>query len=125
MRGNIDTERIIRTSGGRKFHPRLARKWAWRVALSAGRIGNPEFISTRALSARGNGGHGTESGWVPREGGVVAAGTGIRAIGSSFGDIFFAKLVNGILPVIVDKQTAENLAAEIEATQGAGKVGRS
>ena len=50
---------------------------------------------------------------------------GIRAvIGSSFGDIFFANCFqNGILPVIVDKQTAENLAAEIEATQGAGKVG--
>ena len=50
---------------------------------------------------------------------------GIRAvIGSSFGDIFFANCFqNGILPIVVDKQTVDGLAAEIEATQGAGTIG--
>ena len=49
---------------------------------------------------------------------------GIRAvIGSSFGDIFFANCFqNGILPIVVDKQIVDGLAAEIEATQGAGRV---
>jgi 3-isopropylmalate/(R)-2-methylmalate dehydratase small subunit len=50
---------------------------------------------------------------------------GIRAvIGSSFGDIFFANCFqNGILPIIVDKAIVDGLAAEIELTQGAGRVG--
>ncbi len=49
---------------------------------------------------------------------------GIRAVvGSSFGDIFFANCFqNGILPIIVDKATVDGLAAEIELTQGAGRV---
>ena len=49
---------------------------------------------------------------------------GIRAIiGSGFGDIFFANCFqNGILPVVVDKAIVDDLAAEIEATQGAGRV---
>src|ERR1700750_917207 len=50
---------------------------------------------------------------------------GIRAIiGSGFGDIFFANCFqNGILPVILDKEIVDQLAAEIEATQGAGRGG--
>ena len=50
---------------------------------------------------------------------------GIRAvIGSSFGDIFFANCFqNGILPIVVDKPIVDGLAAEIEATQGAGRIG--
>src|SRR6202007_1198571 len=50
---------------------------------------------------------------------------GIRAIiGSGFGDIFFANCFqNGILPVVVSKDVADSFAAEIEATQGAGRVG--
>src|SRR3954462_14106372 len=49
---------------------------------------------------------------------------GIRAvIGSGFGDIFFANCFqNGILPVVVDKKIIDGLAAEIEATQGAGRI---
>src|ERR1700678_3142993 len=50
---------------------------------------------------------------------------GIRAIiGSGFGDIFFANCFqNGILPIIVDKEIVDGLAAEVEHTQGAGRIG--
>jgi len=50
---------------------------------------------------------------------------GIRAvIGSSFGDIFFANCFqNGILPIVVDKKIVDGLAAEVENTQGAGRIG--
>jgi 3-isopropylmalate/(R)-2-methylmalate dehydratase small subunit len=49
---------------------------------------------------------------------------GIRAIiGSGFGDIFSANCFqNGILPIVVDKEIVDSLAADIEATQGAGQV---
>jgi 3-isopropylmalate/(R)-2-methylmalate dehydratase small subunit len=50
---------------------------------------------------------------------------GIRAIiGSGFGDIFFANCFqNGILPIVVDKEIVDGLAAEVESTQGAGHIG--
>jgi 3-isopropylmalate/(R)-2-methylmalate dehydratase small subunit len=45
-------------------------------------------------------------------------------IGSGFGDIFFANCFqNGILPIIVDKEIVDGLAAEVELTQGAGRIG--
>jgi len=49
---------------------------------------------------------------------------GIRAIiGSSFGDIFFANCFqNGILPIVIDKAIVDGLAAEVEHSQGAGRV---
>ena len=49
---------------------------------------------------------------------------GIRAvIGSGFGDIFFANCFqNGILPIVVDKEIVDSLAAEVEHTQGAGRI---
>jgi 3-isopropylmalate/(R)-2-methylmalate dehydratase small subunit len=49
---------------------------------------------------------------------------GIRAIiGSGFGDIFFSNCFqNGILPIVVDKEMVDSLAADLEATQGAGRV---
>jgi len=50
---------------------------------------------------------------------------GIRAvIGSGFGDIFFANCFqNGILPIVVDKEIVDGLAAEVEHSQGAGRIG--
>jgi 3-isopropylmalate/(R)-2-methylmalate dehydratase small subunit len=50
---------------------------------------------------------------------------GIRAvIGSGFGDIFFANCFqNGILPIMVEKEIVDGLAAEVESTQGAGRIG--
>jgi 3-isopropylmalate/(R)-2-methylmalate dehydratase small subunit len=49
---------------------------------------------------------------------------GIRAIiGSGFGDIFFANCFqNGILPIVVDSKIVDGLAAEVELSQGAGRI---
>jgi 3-isopropylmalate/(R)-2-methylmalate dehydratase small subunit len=49
---------------------------------------------------------------------------GIRCvIGSSFGDIFFNNCFqNGLLPVVLDRQTVESLAREVETSQGAGRI---
>ena len=44
-------------------------------------------------------------------------------IGSGFGDIFFANCFqNGILPIIVDKEIVDSLAADVQQTQGAGRI---
>ena len=129
MRGNIDTDVIIRIERlvGNSVRGTLG-KWAFGALryLPDG-SDNPEFILNREpyrqseiLVTGPNFGCGSS-----REGAVWSLQElGIRAvIGSSFGDIFFANCFqNGILPIVVDKQIAENLAAEIEATQGAGKV---
>jgi 3-isopropylmalate/(R)-2-methylmalate dehydratase small subunit len=129
MRGNIDTDVIIRIERlvGNSIRGTLG-KWAFGALryLPDGSE-NPEFILNREpyrqaeiLVTGSNFGCGSS-----REGAVWSLQElGIRAvIGSSFGDIFFANCFqNGILPIVVDKQTADNLAAEIEATQGAGKV---
>jgi len=129
MRGNIDTDVIIRIERlvGNSVRGTLG-KWAFGALryLPDG-SDNPEFILNREpyrqaeiLVTGPNFGCGSS-----REGAVWSLQElGIRAvIGSSFGDIFFANCFqNGILPIVVDKQTADNLSAEIEATQGAGKV---
>jgi 3-isopropylmalate/(R)-2-methylmalate dehydratase small subunit len=129
MRGNIDTDVIIRIERlvGNSVRGTLG-KWAFGALryLPDG-SDNPEFILNREpyrqaeiLVTGPNFGCGSS-----REGAVWSLQElGIRAvIGSSFGDIFFANCFqNGILPIVVDKHTADNLATEIEATQGAGKV---
>ncbi|HKU05482.1 MAG TPA: 3-isopropylmalate dehydratase small subunit [Bradyrhizobium sp.] len=129
MRANIDTDVIIRIERlvGNSVRGSLG-KWAFGALryLPDGSE-NPEFILNREpyreaeiLVTGPNFGCGSS-----REGAVWSLQElGIRAvIGSSFGDIFFANCFqNGILPVIVDKKTVDSLAAEIEATQGAGKV---
>jgi 3-isopropylmalate/(R)-2-methylmalate dehydratase small subunit len=129
MRSNIDTDVIIRIERlvGNSSRGTL-RKWAFGALryLPDGSE-NPEFILNREPYRRAeilvtgpNFGCGSS-----REGAVWALQEmGIRAlIGSSFGDIFFANCFqNGILPVVVDKQVVDGLAAEIEASQGAGKI---
>ena len=129
LRANIDTDVIIRIERlvGNSARGSLG-KWAFGALryLPDGSE-NPEFILNREpyrqaeiLVTGPNFGCGSS-----REGAVWSLQEhGIRAvIGSSFGDIFFANCFqNGILPIIVDKRTVDNLAAEIEATQGAGKV---
>ena len=130
MRGNIDTDVIIRIERlvGNSIRGTLG-KWAFGALryLPDGSE-NPEFILNREpyrqaeiLVTGPNFGCGSS-----REGAVWSLQElGIRAvIGSSFGDIFFANCFqNGILPIIVDKATVDSLAAEIEASQGAGRVG--
>jgi 3-isopropylmalate/(R)-2-methylmalate dehydratase small subunit len=129
MRGNIDTDVIIRIERlvGNSVRGSLGR-WAFgSLRYLPDGSENPEFILNREpyrqaeiLVTGPNFGCGSS-----REGAVWSLGEfGIRAIiGSGFGDIFFANCFqNGILPVVVDKEIVESLAADIEATQGAGKV---
>lgn len=130
MRENIDTDVVIRIERlvGNGIRGTLG-KWAFGSLryLPDGRE-NPDFILNREpyrhaeiLVTGPNFGCGSS-----REGAVWALQEqGIRAIiGSSFGDIFFANCFqNGILPVAVDKTIVETIAAEIAATQGAGRVG--
>ena len=129
MRANIDTDVIIRIERlvGNSVRGTLG-KWAFGSLryLPDGRE-NPDFVLNREpyrqaeiLVTGPNFGCGSS-----REGAVWSLQElGIRAvIGSGFGDIFFANCFqNGILPVVVDKATVDALAADIEATQGAGKV---
>jgi 3-isopropylmalate/(R)-2-methylmalate dehydratase small subunit len=129
MRGNIDTDVIIRIERlvGNSIRGTLG-KWAFGALryLPDGSE-NPEFIlnrepyrSAEILITGPNFGCGSS-----REGAVWSLQEmGIRAvIGSSFGDIFFANCFqNGILPVVVDKEIVDGLAAEVQQTQGAGRI---
>jgi 3-isopropylmalate/(R)-2-methylmalate dehydratase small subunit len=129
MRGNIDTDVIIRIERlvGNSIRGTLG-KWAFgSLRYLPDGSENPEFILNREpyrqaeiLVTGPNFGCGSS-----REGAVWSLREmGIRAIiGSSFGDIFFANCFqNGILPIVVDKEIVDELAAGIEATQGAGRV---
>jgi 3-isopropylmalate/(R)-2-methylmalate dehydratase small subunit len=129
MRSNIDTDVIIRIERlvGNSVRGTLG-KWAFGALryLPDGSE-NPEFILNREpyrqaeiLVTGPNFGCGSS-----REGAVWSLQEmGIRAvIGSGFGDIFFANCFqNGILPIVVDKEIVDGLAAEIEITQGAGRI---
>ena len=129
MRSNIDTDVIIRIERlvGNSIRGTLG-KWAFGSLryLSDGSE-NPEFVLNREpyrqaeiLITGPNFGCGSS-----REGAVWSLREmGIRAvIGSGFGDIFFANCFqNGILPVVIDKEIVDGLAAEVEHTQGAGRV---
>jgi 3-isopropylmalate/(R)-2-methylmalate dehydratase small subunit len=129
MRGNIDTDVIIRIERlvGNSIRGTLG-KWAFGALryLPDGSE-NPEFILNREpyrqaeiLITGPNFGCGSS-----REGAVWSLQEmGIRAvIGSSFGDIFFANCFqNGILPVVVDKEIVDSLAADVQQTRGAGRI---
>ena len=130
MRSNIDTDVIIRIERlvGNSVRGTLG-KWAFgSLRYRPDGSENPEFILNRepyrkaeVLVTGPNFGCGSS-----REGAVWSLQElGIRAlVGSSFGDIFFANCFqNGILPIVVDKAIVDGLAAEIEATQGAGRIG--
>jgi 3-isopropylmalate/(R)-2-methylmalate dehydratase small subunit len=129
MRGNIDTDVIIRIERlvGNSVRGTLG-KWAFgSLRYLPDGSENPDFILNREpyrqaeiLVTGPNFGCGSS-----REGAVWSLQElGIRAIiGSGFGDIFYANCFqNGILPVVVDKAVVDSLAAEIQATQGAGRV---
>jgi 3-isopropylmalate/(R)-2-methylmalate dehydratase small subunit len=129
MRSNIDTDVIIRIERlvGNSIRGTLG-KWAFgSLRYLPDGSENPAFILNREpyrqaeiLVTGPNFGCGSS-----REGAVWSLQeAGIRAIiGSGFGDIFFANCFqNGILPIIVDKEIVDSLAADVEATQGAGKI---
>jgi len=130
MRGNIDTDVIIRIERlvGNSIRGTLG-KWAFgSLRYLPNGAENPDFILNRepyrnaeVLITGPNFGCGSS-----REGAVWSLQEmGIRAIiGSGFGDIFFANCFqNGILPIMVDKQIVDGLAMEVEHSQGAGRVG--
>jgi 3-isopropylmalate/(R)-2-methylmalate dehydratase small subunit len=130
MRTNIDTDVIIRIERlvGNSVRGTLG-KWAFgSLRYLPDGAENPEFILNREpyrqaeiLVTGPNFGCGSS-----REGAVWALQEmGVRAvIGSGFGDIFFANCFqNGILPIILDKDIVDGLAAEVEHTQGAGRIG--
>jgi len=129
MRSNIDTDVIIRIERlvGNNIRGTLG-KWSFgSLRYLPDGSENPAFILNREpyrqaeiLVTGPNFGCGSS-----REGAVWSLQEmGIRAIiGSGFGDIFFANCFqNGILPIIVDKEIVDSLAAEIETTQGAGRI---
>jgi 3-isopropylmalate/(R)-2-methylmalate dehydratase small subunit len=130
MRSNVDTDVIIRIERlvGNNIRGTLG-KWAFgSLRYLPDGSENPEFILNREpyrqaeiLVTGPNFGCGSS-----REGAVWSLQEiGIRAIiGSSFGDIFFANCFqNGILPIIVDKEVVDGLVAEVQHTQGAGRIG--
>ena len=130
MRTNIDTDVIIRIERlvGNSVRGSLG-KWAFgSLRYLPDGSENPEFILNREpyrqaeiLVTGPNFGCGSS-----REGAVWALQEmGIRVVvGSGFGDIFFANCFqNGILPIVVDKKIVDGLAAEVENTQGAGRIG--
>jgi 3-isopropylmalate/(R)-2-methylmalate dehydratase small subunit len=130
MRTNIDTDVIIRIERllGNSVRGTLG-KWAFgSLRYLPDGSENPEFILNREpyrqaeiLVTGPNFGCGSS-----REGAVWALQEmGIRAvIGSGFGDIFFANCFqNGILPIVIDKDIVDGLAAEVEHSQGAGRIG--
>jgi 3-isopropylmalate/(R)-2-methylmalate dehydratase small subunit len=129
LRSNIDTDVIIRIERlvGNSVRGTLG-KWAFgSLRYLPDGSENPAFILNREpyrqaeiLVTGPNFGCGSS-----REGAVWSLQEmGVRAIiGSGFGDIFFANCFqNGILPIVVEKAIVDSLAAEIEATQGAGRV---
>ena len=130
MRGNIDTDVIIRIERlvGNSIRGTLG-KWAFgSLRYLPDGSENPAFILNRepyrnaeVLITGPNFGCGSS-----REGAVWSLQEmGIRdIIGSGFGDIFFANCFqNGILPIMVDKPIVDGLAMEVEHSQGAGRIG--
>src|SRR6202161_912936 len=130
MRSNIDTDIIIRIERlvGNSVRGTLG-KWAFgSLRYLPDGSENPEFILNREpyreaeiLVTGPNFGCGSSregAGWALQERGIRAV------IGSGFGDIFFANCVQyGLLRIVVDKKIVDSLAAEVEETQGAGKIG--
>ena len=129
MRANIDTDVVIRINRmlGNNIRGTLG-KWAFEALryLPDG-TENPDFILNREpyrhakiLITGPNFGCGSS-----REPAVWSLQEfGIRAIiGSSFGDIFFANCFqNAILPMVLDKGLVDELAADVELSQGAGTL---
>src|SRR3954454_12614031 len=129
MRTNVDTDVIISINRmiGNSVRGSLG-KWAFGALryLPDGSE-NPEFILNRPpyrgaeiLLTGPNFGCGSSreaAVWALQEMGISAV------VGSSFGDIFFNNCFqNGVLPVVLDEAVVRSLAAEVEASQGAGRV---
>jgi 3-isopropylmalate/(R)-2-methylmalate dehydratase small subunit len=129
LRENIDTDVIIPISRlvGNSVRGTLGQWCFTPLRYKPDGSENPEFVLNREpyrgaqiLLTGVNFGCGSS-----REGAVWALHEmGVRCvIGSSFGDIFFNNCFqNGLLPVVLDRETVESLAREVEASQGAGRI---
>ncbi|MDP9096725.1 MAG: 3-isopropylmalate dehydratase small subunit [Pseudomonadota bacterium] len=126
---NIDTDVIIRIERlvGNGIRGTLA-PWCFGVLrYRADGSEDPAFILNRPpyrdaeiiIAARNFGCGSSREGavWSLVERGVTCI------IAPSFGDIFFNNCFqNGVLPVVLDQAVVEELAREVEESQGAGKV---
>ena len=128
MRPNINTDIIIRIERLRdlesdKLGPYAFESWRYRPDGSedpAFVLNKPQYRQARIMIAGDNFACGSS-----REAAVWALQAfGIRAvIAPSFGTIFFSNCFqNGVLPVMLPPKVVDELAAEVEATQGKGRV---
>jgi 3-isopropylmalate/(R)-2-methylmalate dehydratase small subunit len=128
MRPNINTDIIIRIERlrdyeGDKLGPYAFESWRYRRDGSedpAFVLNKPQYREAKILIAGENFACGSS-----REHAVWALKAfGIRAvIAPSFGTIFYSNCFqNGVLPVVLPARIVDELAAEVEATQGKGRV---
>ncbi|MBM3567418.1 MAG: 3-isopropylmalate dehydratase small subunit [Alphaproteobacteria bacterium] len=129
LRINIDTDQIIPA----RFLVRVTNDGLGEGLFAGQRYGrdgkpNPDFILNRApydraeiLLADRNFGCGSSREAAP----MALRQRGFRAvIAPSFGGIFFNNCFrNGVVPVELPIEAVRQIAAEVEATQGQGKVG--
>jgi 3-isopropylmalate/(R)-2-methylmalate dehydratase small subunit len=128
LRPNINTDIIVRIERlrdfeGAKLGPYCFESWRYRRDGSedpAFVLNKPPYRDARIMIGGENFACGSS-----REAAVWALKAfGIRCvIAPSFGSIFFSNCFqNGVLPVIVPAGVVEELASEVEQTQGQGKV---
>jgi 3-isopropylmalate/(R)-2-methylmalate dehydratase small subunit len=128
LRPNINTDVVIRIERLRdldrdKLAPYAFESWRYRhdgTEEPSFVLNLPPYRDASILLAGENFACGSS-----REAAVWALQAfGIRCvIAPSFGPIFFNNCFqNGVLPIVLPPQTVEDLAAEVAATQGKGKV---
>jgi 3-isopropylmalate/(R)-2-methylmalate dehydratase small subunit len=128
LRPNINTDIIIRIERLRDLErdelgPYAFESWRYRpdgTEDPAFVLNKPQYRQARIMIGGENFACGSS-----REAAVWALQSfGIRCvIAPSFGSIFFSNCFqNGVLPVILPPEVVEGLAAEVEATQGKGRV---
>jgi len=128
LRANINTDVIIRIERLRDIEKGDLGRYAfesWRYRRNGSEdpafvLNKPPYREARIMIAGDNFACGSS-----REAAVWALQSfGIRCvIAPSFGPIFYNNCFqNGVLPVVVPAKVVEDLAAEVEATQGEGKV---
>jgi 3-isopropylmalate/(R)-2-methylmalate dehydratase small subunit len=128
LRPNINTDIIIRIERLRdldrhELGPYAFESWRYRPDGSedpAFVLNKPQYRQARIMIGGENFACGSS-----REAAVWALQSfGIRCvIAPSFGSIFFSNCFqNGVLPVILPPEVVDGLAAEVEATQGKGRV---
>jgi len=128
MRQNIDTDMVIRVERLRDLPPDKLGPYAfesWRYKSDGSEapefvLNRPPYRDARIILAADNFGCGSS-----REAAVWSLSAfGIRCvIAPSFGPIFYNNCFqNGLLPVAVPLEVIEEMVAEVEASQGTGKV---